>query len=490
MDDFYFSDKKSRNDKKTSSSSSERFSQSDYYDDTNSYKPKNKPFTVNIPEDKLDYTSSRTPKGQKVSSAPLSRTPQGQRMSDISKDIPEQNITRQPAPKPNTPKPPVQKSPAPSRQASAVKSEMPVKRNIPKKKRSGAGKKVFLALLLILVLCLGGAFMYGWSILGEINYEGGVSQNAYVDESTLFNKSGVTNILVLGSDARSEGEDEEVEGQRADTMILFSIDKKNKQLKLTSFLRDTYVYIPDAEYYDKLNAAFSLGGPQLTMDTLEYNFGVNIDQYVIIDFNVFKQLVDLIGGVPVEISEYEAEYMVNELHFTYIKEGVNNLNGNAGLWYCRMRYLDDDFNRTERQRKFIKAFIGKVTKTNPLTLVNIVKEVLPNISTSISQGELVKIGLSTALSILSYDIVQQQIPAEGTWKYDDIDGASVIAVDEEMNAEILKNFLSVKYDPANAYTLPEGYEPVIDYYEDDYRYEDDYYNDRQRDDYYYDDYGY
>ncbi len=493
MDDFYFTDKnRSRNDRTTPKTSSDRFTQSDYHNiNDNPSLKKRESFKVNIPKEDIFFGEEspefrqRTRQAKKDTPVPPapSRTPKGSRvqspMDEVRKNDSFTPVSRTPQTPSRTPQgtPASQKTPSRKGKASSDKSDKTGKR---------LGSFIISAILLCAIVAIGGIFFYGMSILGEINYDDSTTENSYVDESTLNSSSAVTNILVLGSDARTGAEAEIVEGERADTMILFSIDKQNKQIKLSSFLRDSYVYIPQEEYYDKLNAAFSYGGPQLTMDTLEYNFGVSIDNYVIINFTVFTELVDLLGGVTVDISEHEADYMVNDLNFKEIKVGENTLSGKRALWYCRMRYLDDDFNRTERQRKFIKAFIAKAAKTNPIKLMSIVKQVVPNISTDIDKTELLSLGINTALSILSYDIVQQQVPANGTWWDENIGGSDVIALDEEMNREILKKFIFEKYDPANPYELPEDYTPSNDNYDygyDDYGYDD--YDEYGYDEYYY-----
>lgn len=473
MDDIYFTDKKGRRNGKEKKPDSDRFTQSDYKDIENNpalkkrsqqpkTAPKKKDFKVQISDDDFNRVTQpdRTPKGRKQSdipSPPQSRTPSGER---VKNDVP---LNRTPAQKPQRPPDP------PSRQPQRP-PVAPVK-----KKKKKIGGKLAVALFLVIFTLIIGLFGYGYSILGQINYDDSIVGNTYIDEGELMSSSSVKNILIIGSDARDY---DGTVGQRSDSMILFSIDKKNKEIKLTSFLRDSYVYIPDADYKDKLNASFSYGGPQLTMDTLEYNFGVDIDNYVIVDFDFFKQFINLLGGVPVEVTEYEAEYMVNELKYIYITPGVNNMNGNAALMYCRMRYLDNDFERTGRQRKVIKAVISKVAKTNPVELVEIVKQLVSSIRTDIPQSELLSLGTGAALSFLRYDIVQQQIPAEGTWWNDTIDGSDVLSIDVDINSAILKKFVYEKYDADALAALAE--EAEQDYYDDDYYYYEDYY-----DDYYY-----
>ena len=222
--------------------------------------------------------------------------------------------------------------------------------------------------------------------------------------------------------------------------------EKNGQIKLTSFLRDSYVYIPSKGYKTKLNAAFSYGGTQLVMDTIEYNFGVNIDNYVMVSFDAFQQIVDLMGGVTIEgVTAKEAQYMNDVVDIKSVKEGTNKMNGFTALWYCRIRKLDSDFYRTQRQRKVISAVISQAKKTNPITLANICKKVLPYISTDINKSELTTLAVGAVLSFLRYDMAQQQIPADGTWSAQRINGSDVIAMDIEQNKNILKTFLEEKY---------------------------------------------
>ena len=298
MDDIYFSDKRSRRNGNDNQNKGERFTQSEYRDINSnpnlkkrsaeqSVPPKKTGFTVSIPDDEFEVPEyipekSRTPQGAKrVSAPPPTRTPSGIRVSD--------SISLEHNPAPHGHNPPPRRSRTPQRPPVADKK--------PKKKIGG---KIAVAAVLVLLIGVAAVFAYGYSILGNINYDDSIVKNEHISQSSLMSSSSVTNILIIGSDARDY---DGTTGQRSDSMILFSIDKLHKEIKLTSFLRDSYVYIPEADYRDKLNASFSYGGAQTTLDTLEYNFEVDIDHYVIIDFDVFKQFINLLGGVPVEVTE-------------------------------------------------------------------------------------------------------------------------------------------------------------------------------------------
>lgn len=489
MDDIYFSDRKKKTDRDENTSSrrmsSNDFIDTDYFDESfelnfkkqgasHAFSQKDK-FTVHLPDDDIvgNPQRDRTPQGRPVSfigeseknevykrqPAPVEREPRenpfernisdGQsrepRNSDAYSQYHNRNVQGR-VPQSRVSQPPQARTPQGAR-VNTQNSQKPVRMSregVPHKappppKKPPVPKKKIIALTVLAVVgvFLVALFGYGISALSGLNYDNSIKENAYVDESTLMSSDDVVNILFIGSDARSE-----VEGQRSDTMMLFSIDKQNKKLKLTSFLRDSYVYIPSKKYSKKLNAAFSYGGTQLVMDTLEYNYGIKIDNYLMVDFKAFRQLVDLLGGITVEgVTAAEAKYMREVVKLKGIKKGTNQMNGKKALWYCRIRYVDNDFRRTERQRKVITAIVNKALKTNPFKLISIVKQVLPNISTDISQSELMGLAVGAALRYIHYDIEQQQIPAEGTWSDARINGELVLKMDIEENAQLLKSFL-------------------------------------------------
>ena len=151
------------------------------------------------------------------------------------------------------------------------------------------------------------------------------------------------NILLVGQD-RQAGQGR----QRSDTMILCSYNPNTNEVSLISFLRDLYVSIPGGYSNNRLNAAYAFGGFPLLYKTLEQNFGVKIDGGVEVDFGGFTELIDLIGGVDIYLTAKEAPYVA-----TSCKEGMNHLNGRKALNYARIRKIDSDFGRTNRQRTLI-----------------------------------------------------------------------------------------------------------------------------------------
>ena len=447
MDDIYFSDKKKKSSVDEPSSSkrfvSDRFSDADFDDTDIDIKSNNsqpvkddKKFKVNLPDFDMDIPEPThiTAPSKDIYSSGGTRTPQGKRMSDGSRVPP--TVNQRPV-NPRTPQGQRIQSPSQHNRRPAPPQQRPPQGRASRKKSGGKGKAV-LGIFAVLLVFVAGVFLYGYSALGGLTYDDSIGENIYLKDSNLLSSDSVRNILFIGSDAR-----EGLDGQRSDSMILFSIDTANKKIKLTSFLRDSYVYIPSKQYNTKLNAAFNYGGAQLLMDTIEYNFGVNIDDYVMVNYDVFIDLVNLLGGITItDVTAKEAKYMQDQVNRPKFKEGTNeNVDGRTAMWYCRIRYVDNDFGRTQRQRKVIGSIISKVTKTNPFKLIDIVKQVLPNISTSIDRNDLLTLGINAFFSYIRYDIVQQQIPAEGTWWNERVYGQDVLKMNFDKNKTILKEFI-------------------------------------------------
>ncbi|MGN0559606.1 MAG: LCP family protein [Candidatus Fimenecus sp.] len=321
----------------------------------------------------------------------------------------------------------------------------------PRKKKTHLGRKIFCVILVLVLLFVGGAGAYGYlrvqKILAAVDYQP-LSQNQYIANSELASADYVKNILLIGVDAR---EGEEAEKTRSDTMMLVTIDTRNKQIKLTSFLRDMYLEIPGYRE-DKLNAAQSHGGTQLLVDTLEYNFKVDIDNYMLVSFDMFTAIVDELGGVDVEITDKEAKYINSKDHmsrddgFAFPEElsgGMQHFTGAQALWYSRIRYLDSDFMRTQRQRKVITAIVKEAVGQSPLKLLDMVEKVMPMVKTDLSEDEMMDLGLH-ALTYLKYDIVQMQVPLSDAYKSATRRGQSVLLPDMDKNRTAFKQFVFEK----------------------------------------------
>lgn len=312
-------------------------------------------------------------------------------------------------------------------QRRADKDEKPPK----SRKKGGCLGVCIIALLLAVVIGFTGCFGYVYSLMGKTNYSESAA-NKYVSSAELKRDSKIKNILLIGLDNSDGGT------SRSDTMMLLSIDTANKKLKLTSFLRDMWVDIPDHKSA-KLNASYSYGGAQLTMDTIEYNFGVDIDHYLSVDFDMFKSIIDALGGITVEVTEKEAEF-INRTTSSTVNAGQCLLDGKKALIYARIRKLDSDFYRTQRQRKVITAIVEKATKTNPVTLLKIVSEIMPMLTTDIPAADMTVLAFSS-LGYIKYDIEQLQVPADDAYKSKYIKRQSALVPDIEKNKKNIYNFI-------------------------------------------------
>lgn len=245
-------------------------------------------------------------------------------------------------------------------------------------------------------------------------------------------------ILLIGQDRR-EGQGR----QRSDAMILVSINKSKKTVTLTSFLRDMYVQIPGYKG-NKINASYALGGMKLLDATLEKNFGIQVDGNVEVDFGGFMKLVDLLGGVSIELTGEEASFLnrngnweVSNSKGWNLKKGVNQLTGEQALAYSRIRYIGMDFERSERQRKVLSALFEKVKGLSLAELNALIDEILPLITTDLTVNEITEYVVEFAPMLLDLKIVNQRVPADGTWDFAWVEGYDAIVVDFNANRAFL-----------------------------------------------------
>ena len=310
-----------------------------------------------------------------------------------------------------------------------------------KKKKWSTTKKVVLSLLAVLVILVG-------TVLGFYQH---VKNKIYIEKEPSISKSdtefqevkGITNVLLIGVDARDLDEP-----CRSDSMIIATIDNNNKKVKLTSLFRDTLVDIP-GHGEAKLNSAYMLGGPELLLKTVKETYNISIDKYVIINFWGFEAIVDYIGGIEVDVKDYQLE----ELN-KYIGEstggndcpveeaGVQTLNGKQALSYARIRYnVGDEYERTDRQREVIFKVIEKLQNTKPSKYLGIMNTMLEYIKTNIDPLEALNMAY-TIYKLPSLDVEQLQIPLVAlseTRNYKEL--GSVFLMDRLQNASILYNFI-------------------------------------------------
>ena len=327
---------------------------------------------------------------------------------------------------------------------TAEKSKRKAPRKDRKQKKWKSRLKRFLLIAAVVLLLLGiGLYQLVGVVYSKLNYQEIVS---FSDQP--LQKDGVVNILLIGNDSRENGDD-----GRSDAMILLSISKKTKTIYMTSLLRDMYVEIPGRNG-NRLNAAYSFGGAELLMETIEQNFDIPVNRCVQVNFEAFANLVDAVDGVDLELSTEEIEYvngyLVEYNMLTGRPQGTDNmdtsasgmvhLNGPQALAYCRIRYLGTDFGRTERQRKVLTEVIKKIPGTMVTNGSELFEGLMPNLTTNLTRMECFRLSLMAG-RFITYDIVSDSIPQTGTYKNASIRGMSVLEVDFDANKKYLREKL-------------------------------------------------
>ena len=312
-----------------------------------------------------------------------------------------------------------------------------------KKKKKHRLVKFLIVAALIFILLGAGLYKLVGVVYGKMNYHEIASlANAPMKED------GVVNVLLIGNDSRENGED-----GRSDAMILLSVSTKTKKIYMTSLLRDMYVDIPGHDG-NRLNAAYSFGGAELLMETIEQNLGITVNRYVLVNFEAFANLVDAVGGIELELSSEEIEYvngyLVEYNILTDRPQGTDNmdtsvsglvhLNGPQALAYSRNRYLGTDFGRTDRQRKVLTAVIKKLPSALVSNPGGLIDGLMPNLTTNLTRGECFSLSLMAG-KMLTYDIESDSIPQPGTYRDVTIRKMSVLEVDFETNIRYLREKL-------------------------------------------------
>ena len=281
-----------------------------------------------------------------------------------------------------------------------------------KKKRSRKKRRAKLILtfeiLLILVLIAGGVYYYNFSKLQNYDLDkGNIAVNDFKDE----NIKDYYTFVLYGVDSQTN---QLAKGNRSDSIIIASINKKTKKVKLLSVYRDTYSSV-EGHGFTKINHAYSYGGPELSLSTINRNFDLNAQQFVTVNFKSLANVVDLLGGIELDIQKEEMSNLnayignmnkINGGNSPKIKNpGKQTLDGNQAVAYARIRYTaGGDLRRAERQRIVVGQILAKAKKSNPVTISKIIDEMFPQILTSFSSKEV----LFLAKDLLSYEIEDSQ----------------------------------------------------------------------------------
>lgn len=274
--------------------------------------------------------------------------------------------------------------------------------NMRKKKKMNKGLKIFLIILLVLVIFILGLGIAGYTFvngkIGKMQKENIDTTAVGINEETKQELKGYRNIALLGIDSRA---DDYGLGNRSDCMMIASINQETNEIKLISVYRDTYVYVMEngTKRLDKITHAYSYGGAQNTLKSLNEAMDLNITEFVTVNFDAVIAAVDSLGGVYIDIDESEIRYVNDYIDATSESSGVKSshithagrqkLDGVQAVSYTRVRYTaGGDYKRTERMRTVVEAMLSKAKTLNVGQLNSFADTILPKIRTNISTSEI------------------------------------------------------------------------------------------------------
>lgn len=314
------------------------------------------------------------------------------------------------------------------------------------------GKKAIgislLSILILLLIIIGIVFGYSYSLYSKVNKVDidkeyvveDVDQDYIKQKTKLEKKEGITNIVLLGRDAVG----------LSDCIMIVTIKDKDKELKLCSIMRDSWVKVPN--YGEAIiNWAANIGGAECTIKTINNNFNLKLDKYIELDLTKLPKIIDKIGGLDFEITEEESKIInsyidsINELGGTndpkIDRAGYQHFTGVQATAYCRIRYTEgNDFRRTERQRFILEKIFNKISKLDVDEISELMDYVLPLVGTNLSYNEVIDIS-TDILSAGINNIKKDRFPKDGdhwsTWDYGDYQ----LRFNKEVTSEKINDFI-------------------------------------------------
>ncbi len=313
--------------------------------------------------------------------------------------------------------------------------------------------KIFLIIGTIIFAIAGGVYFYFLQTYNEIDYveipksdeDLGITPETEDEINIFMDNKSMINVLLFGIDKRSDEE-----RGRSDSIMILTIDPVNNNIKLSSLMRDSRVTIKDYGE-NKLGHAYSYGGPELAIHTINKNFNLNIRHFASISYGGLINIIDSVGGIYATIQEDEID-MVNKytndtayvegLDYSLItKSGYQLLDGVQAVGYSRIRKVGDgDYERTQRQRIVLSAVIRKLTALNVLELPGVIRKLASNVETNITSNYMLKVGTSILNAGIS-DIRQARFPTDDNSYGETINGSWFLVFDEYATIDELHDFI-------------------------------------------------
>ena len=301
------------------------------------------------------------------------------------------------------------------------------------KKRSKVVLWILGVVISILLVTIGGIYSYGNHLFNKIEKieidKSDVGIKDEVEEKLSAYSDSVINIALFGIDAEDGGVG------RSDSIIIATIDTTHKKLKLTSIMRDSYVAI-EGHGDDKINHAYAFGGPQLAIKTLNENFDLNIDDFVAVNFTTLPKIIDMLGGVTIDITSEEVSHIPG-----IDAAGTYTLTGEQALAYSRIRYASGgDYVRTDRQRTVLSKVFEKVLSINFTQYPSLLSEILPMVQTNLDYSEILNLG-NEVLKMGVTTLEQERFPRDGYCEGKMIDKIYYLTFDKENTVQQLHDYI-------------------------------------------------
>lgn len=316
-----------------------------------------------------------------------------------------------------------------------------------RKKSKNKVLKIILSILIVILLIFGALFGIIYYKLAKakkikINVKVPELNKTVIDKYKKDKDLDIYNFVLFGLDSRKNDNSDD---PRSDSIMIVTLDKTRGKIKISSVIRDTYVEIPGRQGKDKINHAYHFGhmqskekGPELAIDTLNNNFGLDIEDYASTNFNGITKIIDGIGGLDIDINKDDLKEFGKQLP-SGSKPGVYRLNGAQCLAYSRMRHTNGgDHRRAERQRIIMEKIITKASNMSKMEIVNLIDEYLPQIETSLSSTEILSLSMDV-LGMGSLNIEKQQFPTDWQGNGEKINGIYYFVSDlKEVKDSIIK----------------------------------------------------
>lgn len=317
-----------------------------------------------------------------------------------------------------------------------------------KKKKKSIWSKILTGFLILLlaILVTGGGYLYGlFNKLDTVALDDsdlGISPQS--DFSQYDNYKKIKNIALFGVDAEDGGVG------RSDSIMVVTIDPEHNKLKVTSFMRDSYVNI-EGHGMDKLNHAYAFGGPQLAIKTLNQNFGLNIEDFATVNFSSLPIIIDILGGINLEITSEEIQYIngyidhLNSISGTrsphITSSGMQHIDGTQALAYSRIRYTSGgDYERTQRHRLVLSALFEKLSNTPASSYSSILNSLLPYVQTNLGTSNILSLG-TKVLGVGNGTLEQERFPRDGYCEGTMIDGVYYLDFNRDSTIKQVRDYI-------------------------------------------------